>query len=303
MKKFVATTAVIAALVLLGFGVWHSTNSQTIYSGNPESISIGVPPLESSALIYIAKDQHFFDGNGLNVTIRNYEQAIAGIDGMLKGEVDLAGASEYAVVAKLLEEENIRIIVSDDETRSTYFIGRRDRGIENETDLRGKKIGIPLGTSVEFYLRRFLIHQGIDPLGVAIKDVRPPQFVNAIVNGDVDGIICWQPYVNEIQDRLGEGIVIWPAQSSQLAYVIIVCRNGWAAQHPELIDRLRRSLDLAREYAINHPDEAKAIVQKELHFNDAYMAAIWPENRFSLSIDQSLITAMEDEGRWMINNK
>ena len=28
-----------------------------------------------------------------------------------------------------------------------------------------------------------------------------------------------------------------------------------------------------------------------------------PENRFSLSIDQSLILAMEDEARWMISNK
>jgi len=48
-----------------------------------ESISIGIPPLESSALIYIAEDQHFFADNGLNVTIRVYEPAIAGVDGML----------------------------------------------------------------------------------------------------------------------------------------------------------------------------------------------------------------------------
>jgi NitT/TauT family transport system substrate-binding protein len=27
-----------------------------------------------------------------------------------------------------------------------------------------------------------------------------------------------------------------------------------------------------------------------------------PEHQFSLSLDQSLITAMEDEGRWMIAN-
>jgi NitT/TauT family transport system substrate-binding protein len=32
------------------------------------------------------------------------------------------------------------------------------------------------------------------------------------------------------------------------------------------------------------------------------MAAVWPENHFSLSLDQSLILAMEDEARWMIKN-
>jgi NitT/TauT family transport system substrate-binding protein len=32
------------------------------------------------------------------------------------------------------------------------------------------------------------------------------------------------------------------------------------------------------------------------------MAKIWPKNEFSLSLDQSLVVAMEDEGRWMIAN-
>jgi NitT/TauT family transport system substrate-binding protein len=32
------------------------------------------------------------------------------------------------------------------------------------------------------------------------------------------------------------------------------------------------------------------------------MASIWPQHQYSLSLDQSLLTAMEDEGRWMIAN-
>ena len=32
------------------------------------------------------------------------------------------------------------------------------------------------------------------------------------------------------------------------------------------------------------------------------MATVWPKHRVSLSLDQSLVTAMEDEGRWMIKN-
>ena len=282
-------------------GAWPFQNPLATYPGT-EPLAIGVPPLESSALIYIAEDQHFFADNGLNVTIRDYEPAIAGVDGLLRVEVDLAGASEYAVVVKAFKRENISIIVSGDEVQSNYLVGRKDRGIENVSDLRGKKIGIPRGTNVEFYLGRFLLLHGLDPRDVTIVDVRPAQFVNATLNGDVDAIICWQPYVNKIKDRLGNGTVTWPAQSSQLTYGVIVCRNDWATQHPELMSRFLKSLDLAAEYTIDHPDEAKAIVQKMLNFSDEYMAAVWPQNHFSLSLDQSLVTAMEDEARWMIKN-
>ena len=302
MKKAAAAIAVIAAIVIAGFGNWSLQNAQKNYAGQTESISIGIPPLESSALIYIAEDQHFFADNGLNVTVRVYEPAIAGVDGMLNGAVDLAGASEYAVVMKAFKRENISIIVSADEVQTNYLIGRKDRGIETVSDLQGKKIGIPLGTSVEFYLGRFLVLHGIDSRDVTVVDLRPNQFVNATVNGDVDAIICWQPYVNKIKDMLGSGIVIWPAQNSQLTYGVIICRNDWAAGHPELISRLLKSLDLAVGYTIRHPAKAKAIVQKRLNFSDAYMTSVWPENHFFLSLDQSLVLAMEDEGRWMIRN-
>ena len=50
------------------------------------------------------------------------------------------------------------------------------------------------------------------------------------------------------------------------------------------------------------PAEARAIVQKRRNYEDPYMAAVWPSYQYSLSLGQSLITAMEDEARWMIKN-
>ena len=43
-------------------------------------------------------------------------------------------------------------------------------------------------------------------------------------------------------------------------------------------------------------------MQKRLNFSDTYMATVWPDHEFTLSLDQSLLIAMNDEGRWMINN-
>ena len=59
---------------------------------------------------------------------------------------------------------------------------------------------------------------------------------------------------------------------------------------------------MAEEFNNAHPDEAMAIVQKKLNYTDTYMAIAWPDHQFSLSLDQSLLIAMNDEGRWMINN-
>ncbi|MGE5838514.1 MAG: nitrate ABC transporter substrate-binding protein, partial [Deltaproteobacteria bacterium] len=42
--------------------------------------------------------------------------------------------------------------------------------------------------------------------------------------------------------------------------------------------------------------------RKQMNFDAAYVEIIWPRYQFALSLDQSLITAMEAEARWMIKN-
>jgi NitT/TauT family transport system substrate-binding protein len=84
---------------------------------------------------------------------------------------------------------------------------------------------------------------------------------------------------------------------------MVIGRGWWVAKHPELIKRFLTTLVQAETYNASHPDEARTMVQMRLHYDDSYMAAIRPEHQLSISLDQSLITAMEDEARWMIKNK
>lgn len=302
MKKIAAAIAGVFALLMVGSAVWPFPNFGTTSSGTPESITIGLTPYEYSELIYVAEDQGFFTGNGLNVIIRDYNTTSQAIDGLLNDETDIAFTSEYAFVGKVLKKENISLIGNIDKYQSVYLIGRKDRGIENITDLEGKKIGLTRGTIGEFYLGRFLNLHDMSMQDVTLVDLQPSQYVQAFTNGSVDVLITVNKFIDQIQERLGNNTVLWSAQSSQPAFYVMACRNDWAASHPEQIKRFLKSLDQAEEYTINHPDDAKSIVQRRLNYSDAYAATMWTNHQFSLTLDQSLIAAMEDEARWMIKN-
>ena len=254
-------------------------------------------------LIYIAEDQGYFARNGLNITLRDdYPSGVGPVKDMLIGKLDISVSAEYPVIAQVFNQKNIRIIGIIDKYQNEELIGRRDREIENISDLKGKKIGLPKKTICEFFLGRFLNLHGMSLRDIDLVDVSASQSVDAVTNGSVDAIIYYQPYVYAIEDRLGDNGVIWQAQSNQLLFGVMSCRNDWAASHGEQIKGLLKSLAKAEEYLIDHPEEAKAIVQKRLNFSDAYMEIVWPNHEFTLSLDQSLLIAMNDEGRWMINN-
>jgi NitT/TauT family transport system substrate-binding protein len=302
MKKIVAAIAIVAALAIVGFGVWSLQNSPRSYAGKIESITLGTAPIELATLIFIAQDQGFFAENGLNITIKYYDSAVASVSGMVKDEADISVSTEYPIVVAAFRRENISLIGSVDKYQTTYLVGRKDRGIENISDLRGKKIGLTHGGIGEFYLGRFLYLNGMRLQDVTLMDIKPAELMGALTNGSIDAAMVYNIDINKVEAKSGGNMVIWPAQNHQATYGVVACKNSWAYSHQDAINRFLKSLDQAEDYSINHPIQAKMIVQKKINHDDAYVETIWPDHQFSLSLDQSLVLAIEDEGRWMINN-
>ncbi len=301
-KRRRALIFIIIALAALAVGSWFWLNSRRNYTGEIAAISIGAPPLESSALIYVAQRQGYFDGQGIRVAVRDYETGAASLNGLLQGEVDIAIPAEYALVGKAFRKEKVRALASIDKAQYFFLVARKDRGIEKIDDLRGKKIGLVTKTTAEFYLGRFLELHGMNSDQVKLVNISISQSADAIVKGDLDAIVSRPPYVSAIEERLDGNAVIWPVQSSQALYAVLIGRDNWLKEHAEPLKRLLKALVQAEDYIIHYPAEAKGIVQERLRVDGAYVATVWSQNQFSLSLDQSLILAMEDEARWMIGN-
>ena len=97
-------------------------------------------------------------------------------------------------------------------------------------------------------------------------------------------------------------MVLWPAQNNQEVYVILACQDTWLAEHSGAVEQLLQSLAQAEDFLVLHPQQARAIVQKRMGYDDAYFDEVWPQHHFDLTLDHSLIVAMTDEARWLIDN-
>ena len=274
------------------------------YSGPAESITLGTVLQEGSIPLFVAENQQFFANNGLGITMKYYDTGAQTINEMLKGEVDISSpASDYALVNQIMNKAAIQTIGSTGKLNYIGIIGRKDRGITTVSQLTGKRIGIIHGTSLDFFLGRFLSLNRIDMKDVIMVDMPSfSQMTDAIIKGDVDAIISVSPYRETAAEKLGDNAVSWQAQSGQMIYLLATCRNQWISQHPALVERYLKSIDQAEEFIARHPEDAKAIAKKKLNLTDDEISSMWKRNQFSLSLEESLIAAMEDEARWMINN-
>jgi NitT/TauT family transport system substrate-binding protein len=237
------------------------------------------------------------------VTFKYYITGAAAVNGLLKGEVDITGASEFVIATKALENAKLYTFGSYCKSDKFYVLARADNGIDRISDLKGKTIGYPKGTNGEFYLGRFLELNGINSNDVTLIDMAPfVQTPMALANGTVDAAILFQPYIDEARNLLANHTVMWSAQAGQLAYIDAICTEEWGASHPELIKRFLKSLIEAESFTLYNEEEAMEIVAKTLDYSNSYLASVWSDYQFSVSLDQAQIVAMEDEARWLITN-
>jgi ABC-type nitrate/sulfonate/bicarbonate transport system substrate-binding protein len=296
----VAHQVLCLALLVAVFGLVSCTPA--VYSGPVETITLATVPLEPSTLIFIAEEQGFFLQNGLDVNLVDFETGLGSANAILEGKADIAGpVTEYVLVGRVFNEEKIKTIGAIDKVDYASIIGRKDRGIEEPRDLVGKTLGAPLGTILEFRLGRFLELHGLDSEAINLVDMPLATSVEAVGKGEIDAMVAVPPYVTASKNALGDNAVVWPAQNGQLSYQLLVARSEWIDQNPLLIERLLGALHQAEKFLINNPDRAKAILQQRLNLTGTEITRIWSQNQFSLSLDQSLILAMEDEARWMMN--
>ncbi|RJR50322.1 MAG: hypothetical protein C4576_05735 [Desulfobacteraceae bacterium] len=297
-----AVFMIIGVAVALGTALFIWPRAVKENPGEVQPINFGTVPAAATTLIYIAEDQGFFAANRLRVNVKDYSSGMATTEALLKGELDIAWVAEFPFVQRAIGREEISIIAVVGRFNDQILFGRKDRGIHTVADLKGKRIGLPRNTIADFYLGRFLELNGMNVRALALVDVHPAKSMEAVTGGEVDGVVVWQPYSSRLRAQLTGGATAFPLQSGQPGYGTLACRNDWIEIHRGAMKRFLASLARAEEYILRNPAGAKAVLRKRLNYDDVFTETIWTENQFSLFLDQSLITAMEDEARWMIKN-
>ncbi len=292
-----AAVVIIVLVVVSSFVfLYHNSSSEKL-----ESITIGHIPYIGDELFLVAENQSFFMQNGLNVTFRDYSVGAAAVTGLSKGEVDFSLSNEFPVAKSIMGKNNLSVVTTIDQLGTIYLTARTDKGIEGASDLLGKRIGVTLGAITEFYLGRYLSLNNLSIDNITEVNLQPAQFVNALVNGSIDGFVDDIGRFNLAQEQLGNTLVKLPVQAGQPAFYSISCKSDFISNHPQTINKLLNSLYQAETYTLQHSSQAQSITQNKLNLTSTDLVA-WPDHSFSLSLEQSIVTAMKDEGQWLVTN-
>jgi len=273
------------------------------YTGPVEKITLAAYAGDTGALVYVAQEQGYFADNDLDVIIKDYEAGKLAADALLAGEADISTSADFVLVSNSFEHDNLRVLGTVALANLVELVTRKDTGINQPSDLKGKKVGITKKSAGEFFLGTFLAFKGLSVQDVKIVDLTPSEIVDAVVNGDIDAGFTWEPNIFEVKSRLGANAISWPGQSGQDFYFILLTKEKFIEENPQLIERFLQALIRAEEFMKENETEAREFTKTRFNYESSYIDYSWQRHDFTVVLPQALIIAMEDQARWRIKNK
>ncbi len=292
----------VAVTVMLAMAVAGCTQGRPEkYTGPVEKITVAAAAYLTGALVYVAEDQGYFEENGLEVTIKDYESGKAAADALIAGEADISTSADFVFVSNSFDHADLRVLGTVATAQVKELVARKDKGITTTDDLIGKKIGVTKKSGAEFLLGVFLIFNALSYEDVELVDLKPSEIVEAISNGDIDATFTWDPYLYNIKKELGDNAISWPG--GQDFYFVLITKEDWIENNPAAAERFMKSLLEAEDYIKDNSEESKEFVRDRFDYESDYMDYSWPKQEFAVTLEQAMLIAFEDQARWRIKNK
>ncbi len=290
---------IVLATLVTGVVAFLALRSPVTPTVAVNKVTIAVPMQINSALMLVASGQGLFLKAGVDVVSQPFELGKDALNSMLEGKADLAVVADTPFVFALLGGADIAMLAGISQARRALaIVARSDRGINKIQDLHGKSLGVTMGTNLPYFLDAMLQANGVPGDKVNLTDLRMDAGISAFKDGRIDAAVVYQPYLAKLQAEMGKHIKVFYGEDVYAFRFILVGKPSYIDSHPQEVQRVLIALIAANRVIRDHPVEARLAVGEALKINDATMAQLFEPEDYSVSLDQAMLLALDDQTRW-----
>ena len=250
--------------------------------------------------ILVAKDKGFYEKEGIDLEIKPGGFGLDPLKLVAAGSDDVGVGG--AVNLLLAREKGIPLVAVAAEFQNTPvgFIVRKDSGILNFQDFKGRKVGVQTGTDTDTLYRALLAKSGMSAKAVHEVPIQfdPTPFVSKQIDV-LPGYVTNQPIT--LKNQGIETAVITAASQGLSVYGnVYFVSEETLKNNPDLVRRFLRATKAGWEQAMgNRADAIAAIKARSKDFSDADLESIHAAVMPFINPDEASVPLLGmTRGRW-----
>lgn len=218
---------------------------------------------------FVSQQKGFFKDEGIDVKVAGpFNAGTPEMDALAANQLDMGYVGVAPAVIASARKVDLSIVAGVNTEGSALIV---DKSINNISDLRGKKIATPSPGSVQYVMLGMLLaanNMTFNDLQILPGTINPPDMAGALVTGNINGYIVWEPYASQgIVNGAGKALVgskdIWPGHPC----CTVVTRKDFAGANPAIVAGVVKANQRAIKYIQENPEEAKSLAESFTKLN------------------------------------
>jgi ABC-type nitrate/sulfonate/bicarbonate transport system substrate-binding protein len=267
-----------AAAIILGLGAVAAQAQQR----TKVAIGTGVDP--AFAAFYIAKAGGIFEKNGLDVQLSTGPSGSAMVAFLVQNQSQAALGAEQAGIQNFNLDKNV--VVAAETTPLTKWWAIVGRNIADMEGLKGKKVGVAMGSGSEVFWLAVIEKLKLNPKDYTVIQVEPPEMVAALERGNIDAFVSWEPWLTRAVQSVSNTKILQDNEGVLLPRVYLYMNKDWAEKNKPAAQAFLRSLVEATELTRTDRKEAARLVASVLKLDLAFAESLMDKLSYDIRLVQ-----------------
>lgn len=255
-NKVIAIIIAIIVIVIAG--------GYFLLGGSGDTVTIGYLPSDHDAALFVADAQGKYKENGINTKLVQFNNGGDLMTAMASGEVDVGYVGITPVLSSIAKGVPVKVI-SAAQTEGSGIVVAKDSGINDVSDLAGKKIATPAEASIQHMLLTYYLEQnGMKISDLKVSAMKVPSMNDALKTGKIDGMITFEPYVT-IAEKNGATVL---AGSQDILpehpCCVVVATDKFLENKPNETQKILEIHENATKFINEKPDEAAGMLPNDI---------------------------------------
>ena len=251
--------AIIIAIIVIAVA-----GGYFLFMGSGDTVTIGYLPSDHDAALFVADAQGKFQENGIKTNLVQFNNGGDLMTAMASGDVDVGYVGITPVLSSIANGVPVKVI-SAAQTEGSGIVVAKDAGIDDVTDLAGKKIATPGEASIQHMLLTYYLKEnGMDISDLKVSAMKVPSMNDALKTNKIDGMITFEPYVS-IAEKSGAKVL---AGSQDILpdhpCCVVVASDKYIENHPNETKKILEIHENATEFINKNTDEAAGMLPNDI---------------------------------------
>ena len=271
------------------------------------TVNIGIQPSAAFIPIFIAKEKGWLEEDlgeiGVTVNWNEFEAGPPMNESMASGSTDFGFLGDVPAVSAIAAgQDNVLVGIAAEAPEAYVLLASADNDeISSVADLKGKTVGITVGSTAQNVLEKLLEKNDLKSSDVQVVNISAGDAATALTEKQTDAVLFWEPTPTRLIDQGLAKAVADAGDADQLCVNPITARREYVEANPDITQILLQDYQKRIDEVDSLDDETKEKIADYLSVDADQYDTIASHYDYTLKIQDQDADALQDVLQFLID--